>query len=108
MEEDNVSNTKEESPEAKTLRLKKEFNEYQIMVDNCLLNIRQAQGSRWKQYDTKQMKKEKGNGKGEGKENKNDEDIPSYKNGMYSNVTKYGVMRSMFFYWLLIRNKIGY
>lgn len=108
MEEDNEPTTKEESPEAKALRLKKEFNEYQIMVDNCLLNIRQAQGRRWKQYDTNQKEKAKKKGKEQAKDNKNIEDIPRYENGMYSNVTKYGVIRSMSFYWSLLRNKIGY
>ena len=108
MEEDNEPTTKEESPEAKALRLKKEFNEYQIMVDNCLLNIRKAQGRRWKQYDTKQKEKAKKKAKEQAKDNKNIEDIPRYENGMYSNVTKYGVMRSVSFYWSLLRIRVGY
>mgnify|MGYP001192598214 CR=1 FL=1 len=107
-EEDNEPTTKEESPEAKALRLKKEFNEYQIMVDNCLLNIRQAQGRRWKQYDTRQKEKANKKAKEQEKDNENIEDIPRYENGMYSNVTKYGIMRSVGFYWSLLRDKIGY
>ena len=106
--EEDKPTTKEESPEAKALRLKKEFNDYQIRVNNCLLNIRQAQGIRWKQYDTKQKEKAKKKTKEQAKDNKNIEGIPRYENGMYSNVTKCGVMRSVGFYWSLLRNKIGY
>ena len=111
MEEECETSVKEESPEAKELRLKREFNEYQIMVDNCLLNIRQEQASRWKQYDTKQKelkaKLEKDKQKQSGQEDTNTNQ-PRYELGVYSNVMEYGVMASVNLYLTLLRNRIGY
>ena len=100
MEEECETSVKEESPEAKELRLKKEFNEYQIMVDNRLVNIRREQGRRWKLYDIKQKEKTK--------KNKSVEDIPRYENGLYSNVTTYGIVKSVGVYWLILKNKVGF
>lgn len=99
-EEDNETIVKEESPEAKQLRLKKEFNEYQISVDNCLLNIRQEQGNRWKQYDNKQKQIENNINT-----NKNQ---PIYENGFFTNILKYGVNDSVRLYWSLLKNNMGY
>jgi len=111
MEEECETSVKEESPEAKELRLKREFNEYQIMVDNCLVNIRQEQASRWKQYDTKQKelkaKLEKDKQKQSGQEDTNTNQ-PSYQKGIYTNVMEYGVMASVNLYLTLLRNRIGY
>ena len=113
MEEECETSVKEESPEAKELRLKKEFNEYQIMVDNRLVNIRREQGRRWKLYDIKQkelkekLEKEKKNN-GSNQNNTNNSNQPRYELGVYSNVFQYGIKASVGLYWSLLRNKVGF
>ena len=91
---EDVETDKEESIEVKELRLKKELNTYNIMINNKVSNIRQSQNIRWITYTSSNAKL-----------NKQNNEI-KYEQGIYYNIKKTGIKKCLIYYSKLCYDKI--